>query len=139
MECDPELLPDQVGDPGGRPELGGEAELRGRLLQPGEDLAGLDLVQPGLRSGVRDGVERPLGPIASSGDPAADAAVGDAEDAGDLGDRRALLDGLDGALPAPFEFPCSPLRSHAPRRLGPGEDGNVSCSGRQPGSRTLAG
>lgn len=71
------------------------------------------------------------------GYPAADAAIGDAEDAGDLGDRRALIDGLDGAPPTPFELLCASLRSHAARRQNPEDSGKVSRRRDQPHSQTL--
>ena len=85
MECDTELLPDQMGDPGSGPELGGEAELAREMFQPGEHLPLLVAVELGRGTGVRDGLQGLLASLPSSRDPAAHTAIADAKHASYLG------------------------------------------------------
>ena len=125
MELDAEAVPDQPGDPRPRPQLGGEAELGRRSLDPGEDLPLLVTVELGLGAGVGDGGQGLVAPVACGGDPAADAAIGDAQHAGDLGGRRSLTDGLDGALTPALKFLRAALRSHAARRHKSSWRGNI--------------
>ena len=112
MVHDIELFLDQLGNPGARPEFGGEAKFARQPLEPREDLALLGAIELGCGSGVGHSLQSLFTPLTSGGPPAPDTAITDTEDAGYLGDGRSFPDSLDGALATPLEFLGASVRSH---------------------------
>jgi len=100
--ADAEPLVDQLGQAAGGPQLGGEAEGAGLLQQPAEDLPLVGRREVGGRPGVGLGLEAvgAVGP--EGGEPAADGALGDAQEGSDVFAAPALLDPPDGETAALF-------------------------------------
>lgn len=100
MVADAEPVGDEPGHAAGGPQGGGEAEGGGRLAQAGQGLEALVVGQPGPAAGVGPGLEAGGAGGAVGGDPAADGALRDAEEGGDIFLEPPLLDPLDGEAAA---------------------------------------
>ena len=117
MERDAELLLDQTGDAGGRPEVGEEAEVGGRPPQPAEDFDLLLGRQERLAAGVGRSGEGVVAELAAGADPTADGLDVEVEEGGDVGGRPAFVDLADGAASAFFPIGAGAFNFHDEDRL----------------------
>ena len=118
MERDAQFGADQLGHPLGRPQVGPEPVLGGRLGQPPEYL--LLLVGGPERSSTRVGFGRePLVPVGGVGaHPPRDGFPVDAQEGGDLGTSPTVLDTLDRQTTTGLKFRRASFASHSSRLRG---------------------
>jgi hypothetical protein len=113
FESDAELLLDQLGQPRGRPQFGGESLFQGVVAQPSEN--DLLLRRRQLAGAARYGTSQQSVRALSSeqGEPTPHRSGRDIEELGDLLGGGSFEVPLDGELAPMFQFLGSAVGSHA--------------------------
>jgi hypothetical protein len=119
VEVGPEVTFNQLGGPGGGPQLGAPAVGLGPLQEQPLEFLQLLRAQSGLGAGVRPGGEGPQG-LPGELDPGVDGGAPTPEESGDLVGGFALLDEFDGPEAATLEFFSGPNRSQILNTSGTG-------------------